>query len=195
MLPGDEFHRAGRPTVVKYNRPDPTVLVIFGAGGDLTWRKLIPAIYHLAHDGWLDERFAVIGVDYKPKADDEYRQTLREGMTRAGRTKFDAAKWDAFAGHVSYLTGDFTDPKTYAALAERFAALDKQWGEPAQRIFYLAIAPRFIGAVTGQIEAAGFAQDRERTRVVVEKPFGRDLESAKQLNATLTKGFAESQIY
>src|SRR5262245_26480074 len=156
----------GGPPVAKTTPTPPTVLIIFGAGGDLTWRKLIPAIYHLSVDGWVDERSAVIGVDIKPMNDDEYRQYLRKGVEQSGRDKFDHDKWAASTGHISYLASDFGDPKTYATLAARIADLEKQWGCPAQHIFYLAIAPRFIGTVTSQIEAAGFAKDRERTRVV-----------------------------
>ncbi len=182
--------------MAKSAKPEPTILVIFGAGGDLTWRKLIPAIYHLSQDGWLEAGFHVIGVDHKPMTDDEYRESLRKGIEQSGRTKFDADKWAELARHVTYLTADFSSPDTYVKLGEKFAALEKEWGISAsQHIFYLAIAPRFIGVVTGQIEAAGFANDRERTRIVVEKPFGRDLDTARQLNATLAKGFTEKQLY
>jgi glucose-6-phosphate 1-dehydrogenase len=181
--------------MIKANRPDPTVLVIFGAGGDLTWRKLIPAIYHLVRDRWLDDRFAVIGIDRKPLSDDEYRDQLRAKIMEAGRTQFDAEKWQAFAGHVTYMNADFSNPDTYRLLGEKFAGFDKAFNMPAQRIFYLAIAPRFIGTVAGLIKEAGLARHREKSRVVVEKPFGRDLESAKELNATLAKGFHESQLY
>ncbi|MFO0807507.1 MAG: glucose-6-phosphate dehydrogenase [Gemmataceae bacterium] len=181
--------------MAKSTKPEPTVLVIFGAGGDLTWRKLIPAIYHLEQDGWLEGGFSVIGVDIKPMSDDEYRDSLRKGIEQAGRTTFDAEKWAKYASHISYLPADFSHPDTYARLGAKFAEFEAKLGGPAQHIFYLAIAPRFIGTVTEQIEAAGFAKDRVRTRVVVEKPFGRDLESAKGLNATLSKGFIEQQLY
>lgn len=181
--------------MAKSVNPDPTVLVIFGAGGDLTWRKLIPAIYHLVRDGWLDDQFAVIGIDRKAMSDDEYRAGLRTKIMEAGRTKFDEEKWQAFASHVTYMNADFSNPETYRQIGERFAGFEKTWNSPAQRIFYLAIAPRFIGTVTGLIESAKLAKDKQKARVVVEKPFGRDLASAKELNATLSKGFAESQLY
>jgi glucose-6-phosphate 1-dehydrogenase len=195
MLPSSPFCLPEDASVAQPNQPQATTLVIFGAGGDLTWRKLIPAIYHLVKDGWLDERFAVIGIDRKPLSDDEYRTYLRDKIMQSSRTKFDEAKWQTFATHITYMNADFSAPETYRLLSERFAGFEKAWNSPSQHIFYLAIAPRFIGTVTGLIEAAGLAKDRERTRVVVEKPFGRDLASAKELNATLAKGFAESQLY
>jgi glucose-6-phosphate 1-dehydrogenase len=181
--------------MAKNNQPEPTVLVIFGAGGDLTWRKLIPAIYHLSKDGWLDDRCAVIGIDRKDMSDDAYRASLRDKLPESSRTKFDQEKWNVFAQHITYMNADFSNPETYKQIGDRFAAFEKQWGSPIQRIFYLAIAPRFIGTVTGLLESSKLVRDRERTRVVVEKPFGRDLASAKELNATLAKGFAESQLY
>ena len=165
--------------MAKTNQPDPTVLVIFGAGGDLTWRKLIPAIYHLSQDGWLDDRCAVIGIDRKDMSDDAYRASLRDKLPESSRTKFDQEKWNTFAQHITYMNADFSNADTYKQLGERFAAFEKQWGSPIQRIFYLAIAPRFIGTVTGLLESSKLARDRERTRVVVEKPFGRDLASGQ----------------
>ena len=124
------------------NQPQPTTLVIFGAGGDLTWRKLIPAIYHLVKDSWLDERFAVIGVDRKPLSDDQYRDYLRDRVKESSRTKFDETKWKAFASHITYINADFSAPETYRLLSERFGGFEKTWNSPSQHIFYLAIAPR-----------------------------------------------------
>lgn len=181
--------------MAKNNQPQPTVLVIFGAGGDLTWRKLIPAIYHLQRDSWLDDRFAVIGIDRKPINDDQYRDMLRSKIMAGARTKVDEEAWQSFAKHVSYMNADFSNPDSYKLIAEKFAAFEKQWNSPSQHIFYLAIAPRFIGTVTDLLVAAGLAEDRKMARVVIEKPFGRDLDSAKELNATLAKGFKESQLY
>jgi glucose-6-phosphate 1-dehydrogenase len=181
--------------VPKNTPTDPTVLVIFGAGGDLTWRKLVPAVYNLCDDGWLGDHIAVLGVDLKPMTDDEFRQHLRQGVQQAARSKVTDDSYQAFAGHLHYLTADFANPKTYAAIAERFAAWDKEWGTLAQHILYLAIPPSLIGVVAQQADAARLAQDRARFRIVVEKPFGHDLTSAIELNRTLTHVFAESQVY
>src|SRR5438309_9877363 len=105
MLPGDA-PVAPEVTVVKYNRPDPTVLVIFGAGGDLTWRKLIPAVYNLYDDGWLDERFAVVGVDLKSMDDAGFRDHLRRGVEAAARRPVTDEPWAKFAQHLHFIAGD-----------------------------------------------------------------------------------------
>jgi glucose-6-phosphate 1-dehydrogenase len=181
--------------VLKSNHPDPTVLVIFGAGGDLAWRKLIPAVYNLHEDGWLDERFAVVGVDLKPMDDAGYRTHLRKGVEMAARKPVTDQSWAEFSTHLHYITGDFGQAATYAAISERFAQRNKEWGVSAQHILYLAIPPGLIGVVADQVDKAKLAVDRDRFRVVVEKPFGRDLKSAKDLNKTLTRVFEESQVY
>jgi glucose-6-phosphate 1-dehydrogenase len=185
----------GGLAVLKSNRPDPTVLVILGAGGDLTWRKLVPAVYNLHEDGWLDERFAVVGVDLKPMDEAGFRDHLRRGVEAAARKPVTDESWAEFSQHLHYITGDFSNPATYTAVGDLFDRKEKEWNVPAQHILYLAIPPGLIGTVTDQLEKAKAARDRERFRIVVEKPFGRDLQSAKELNATITRAFHESQIY
>lgn len=177
-------------------RPEPTVVVIFGAGGDLTWRKLIPALYHLQHDGWLVDQFSVIGVDRKPMSEDEFRQHLFRGAQQASRSgPIAAADWERFAGHVHYRTGDLADVKTYTDLKSFTNARAAEWKVPVQRLFYLAISPSLIGDVCQKLTEVGFALDRKRTRVVIEKPFGRDLATALALNKLVTRDFDESQIF
>src|SRR5437870_4413914 len=120
-------------------RPEPTLLVIFGAGGDLTRRKLVPALYNLFLDKWLPERFAVLGVDRNVLSDDAFRQQLREAVdqfSRQGKTQ--DKDWDAFAPRLTYLTGDFADRATYNELAGRLSSQDQAWKTVANRIFYLA---------------------------------------------------------
>jgi glucose-6-phosphate 1-dehydrogenase len=181
--------------MAKSNCPEPTVLVIFGAGGDLAWRKLVPAVYNLYGDNWLDDHFAIIGVDMKPMDDAAFRDHFRRGVEDAARKPVTDDGWAKFITHLNYITGDFSNPATYAAIAQKFAEWEKEWSCPAQHILYLAIPPGLIGTVAAQVDAAKFAEDRGRFRIVVEKPFGRDAQSARDLNATLTKVFAESQIY
>lgn len=176
--------------------PPTTILVIFGAGGDLTWRKLTPALYNLFLDHWLPERFAVIGIDRKPMNPGEFHQRMQQGVnqfSRQGQTQ--EATWPAFASHLSFMAGDFTSPTTYAALRERLTAHEHAWGSPAHYIFYLAIPPTLIEAVTEQLARAGLTTELARARIVVEKPFGHDLASARALNHKLTQRLAESQIY
>jgi glucose-6-phosphate 1-dehydrogenase len=181
--------------VPKSTPTEPTVLVIFGAGGDLTWRKLVPAVYNLCDDCWVGDHFAVIGVDIKPMNDAEFRQHLRQGVEQAARQPVTDERWEKFAAHLHYLTADFSNPSTYATIAERFAALDKEWNVQANHVLYLAIPPALIGVVTQQVDAAGMAKDRSHFRIVVEKPFGHDLTSAIELNRTLTHVVNESQVY
>jgi glucose-6-phosphate 1-dehydrogenase len=183
-------------TAVKTTRPDPTVLVIFGAGGDLTWRKLIPALYQLYIDGWLTAGGSVIGVDLKPMSDDEFREHLRKGVEQFSRRQpVQAEQWQEFAARLRYMAGDLTSPAPYTELVRRFAELDKTLPGPVQHVFYLAVGPGLIGPITHQLDEAGLAGDREHTRVVVEKPFGRDLASARDLDRMMARSFAESQVY
>jgi glucose-6-phosphate 1-dehydrogenase len=175
---------------------DPTVVVIFGAAGDLAWRKLVPALYNLCLERRLPARCAVIGIDRKEMTDDAYRQHLLEGVNQFSRRgKADEAVWNAFAPVIGYLAADFGDPAAFTALGSRLAALDKQWGTKANRIFYLAVPPAVFALAAAQLGKAKLARDRKHARLVVEKPFGRDLASAKALNASLTAVFEESQIY
>ena len=174
----------------------PATIVIFGAGGDLTWRKLVPALYNLFLDGYLPDRFAVVGLDRKEMTDDEFREHLRDGVdqfSRRGKAKDEA--WKEFASHVAFLSADFGDPATYVALKERLAMHDREWDTKAERIFYQATPPSLVETIVQQIGKANLAHDRQRTRIVLEKPFGHDLASARALNNMLTAVFDESQIY
>jgi glucose-6-phosphate 1-dehydrogenase len=167
--------------------PDSTVLVIFGAGGDLTWRKLMPALYSLYADGWLPKHFAVIGLDMKPMTDDEFRAHLRLGVNefaRAGKT--DDASWDTFAAGISFLCADFGDAAAYTTLADRLGKQDHDWNGATTHIFYLATPPTLMDMIAQNLGKAGLVQDRAHARIVVEKPFGHDLESARTLNQSLT---------
>ena len=164
--------------MAKANHTTPTVLVIFGAGGDLTWRKLIPAIYHLGADGWLDDRFAVIGVDLQADGRRELSRPPRATACRAGRPQADAAKWNNFAAPHALHDRRFLRPGHLRSPGRSVRRAGKASGAmPAQHIFYLAIPPGLIGTVTEPDRSRrSFAHDRQRTRIVVEKPFGRDLD-------------------
>ncbi|HEY6009539.1 MAG TPA: glucose-6-phosphate dehydrogenase, partial [Geobacteraceae bacterium] len=174
----------------------PTVMVIFGAGGDLAWRKLVPALYNLYVDRHLPERFAIVGVARRALEDGAFRERLRGGVdafSRRGRTE--EAAWDAFAAGISYVAEDLSDPASGEALGRRLADIDSQWGVRANRIFYFAIAPGLVEEAAAQLGRLGVCRDCSRDRIVVEKPFGRDLASAQALNQCLTSLFAEAQIY
>jgi glucose-6-phosphate 1-dehydrogenase len=177
-------------------RSEPTAIVIFGAAGDLTWRKLVPALYNLFVDKWLPGQFAVVGVDRKTMSDAEFRQRLREGVdtfSRRGHT--DDATWDDFATRLASISGDFSDRATFAALADQLASLDKAWNAQAKHIFYLALPPTMIETTVRQLGQAQLCCERDRARLVTEKPIGRDLQSASALNRMLAGVLDESQIY
>ncbi len=175
--------------------PAPTFFTIFGAGGDLTWRKLVPALYNLFLDGRLPESFTVLGIDKREMALPDFLAHLREGIdqfSRQGKTTDDA--WRTFASHFGYLAADFSDTATFASLGKQIAAQGEQGGSPIV-VYYLAIAPALIEAVVKGLGNANLAADREQMRIVVEKPFGHDLASAQALNRMLTMVFEERQIY
>jgi len=164
--------------------------------GDLTWLKLAPALYNLLLDRQLPERFAVIGLDIKDGSQDEFRQRLRDGANGFCECgEVEEKTWNNFASNLSYISGDFSDPATYAALDKQLKAHEKKWDSPANHIFYLATPPDIVETIVKGLGVAKLAQDKQHVRIVVEKPFGHDLASAIALNALLTAVFDETQIY
>lgn len=177
---------------------DPCAIVIFGASGDLTARKLIPALYHLHKDGLLPPQCRVIGVARREKTDDAWRAELRADLDKFSRTQpVDDAVWSAFAANVHYCRGDMTDDATYRALRDLLAG----FGETSLRenaLFYLATQPSQFAEVARRLEAAELLRKDSPggwQRLVVEKPFGHDLASARDLNAQLLRHAREGQIY
>jgi glucose-6-phosphate 1-dehydrogenase len=181
--------------VGELKRPNPCVLVIFGAAGDLTWRKLIPALYNLFKDHRMPEQFSIVGVDRKPLKDNEFQQRLYGGVTEFSRSQVEEGIWSAFISHLDYHWADFSDSKVYTELSVWISQCEQAWHAKPDLLFYLATLPRMVGTITRELEKAGLTKDRERARVIVEKPFGRDLDSACALNRLLTRIFVESQIY
>ncbi len=173
----------------------PVTLILFGASGDLVWRKLGPALFDLYADTWLPERWVIIGVARTAMDDLAFRARLLDGIQRFARHRPEGGLWEAFATRCFYLRGDYEDKDLYAALAHRLQALDTEGGGPSHHIFYLAVPPGITEAIVARLSEAGLARDRERDRVVIEKPFGRDLASARALNARLRQFLDESQIY
>ena len=175
---------------------EPIILVIFGAGGDLAWRKLVPALYNLYLDKHLPERFAIVGIARRKLDDGEFQRHLKEGVDLFSRRgAADAENWSGFAAHLSYLSDDFTDPASGPGLSLRLEELDREWSVRANRLFYLAIPPETMAAAAGHLQRLGVCRDCQRDRLVVEKPFGRDLASARELDRLLGGMFVESQIY
>ena len=189
--------REGMP---EEHRVAPAALVIFGASGDLTKRKLLPAVYNLALSRLLPGGFAVVGVARRPKPD--FVDEMREGVAKYSRRRpLDEGVWADLARGVSYVQGSFDDPETYARLGAELARLDRDRGTRGSRIFYLAVAPDQVPLIVRGLREAGlvvppsYEKGAPFQRVVVEKPFGEDLESARALNRELLHHLAEPQIY
>lgn len=171
----------------------PSVFVIFGGTGDLAWRKLIPALFNLQLTGCLRDQTAIIAIGTSVDNVDSLLERLHEGTRKFARPA-SAEDWQSFAPRIRYLRGDFMDSQTYQKLAAMLEELDRAWGVQAERIFYLAVPPSFFGEIPKRLSEAGLA-DQERARLVVEKPIGYDLGSARELNRILTHAFHESQIF
>ena len=175
---------------------DPTVFVIFGGGGDLAHRKLVPALFNLYLDGFLPERFFIVGTGRRELNDEAFREYLHggiEGYSRRGKPDADA--WDRFASHVSFFSANAADPRTFKTLADRLSALDEEWNTKANHVFYLAIPPEAIESIVLGLAAEKLNEPRGRARIVIEKPFGHDLASARELNRILLSHFDESQVF
>jgi len=176
----------------------PTAVVIFGATGDLTHRKIIPAFYHLAKNCLLPEDFAIIGFARRPKSDDEFRQDLGEALQKFSHTKpVDEEVWKKLAARIYYFQGELDDPEAYKRLAEKLKQLPESAKIGGNYLFYMATSPDYFGHAARNLAAAGLASqhDGARRRLIVEKPFGEDLKSAQELNHTLQTAFAESDIF
>ncbi len=172
----------------------PAKIFIFGAGGDLTQRKLLPALYNLYLDHLLPENFAIVGLDIKEMSDTAFRAHIREGVESFSRRPPSEDSWTTFAPHLSYRKADFTQDKTYADLAKLLSGKEG-WEADAAHIFYLAIPPTFIETIAQHLSKARLMHDPARSRLVIEKPFGHDLDSARELNKMLTHDFDEAQIF
>src|SRR5580693_3575467 len=182
--------------------PPPCAIVIFGANGDLTKRLIVPALYNLARTGLLPPRFALVAVDHNHKTAEELQQALHdflaESLGKDGKAgTVDEKLWQPIAKSISYLSGDFEDAGTYEKLKTHLAERDKAENLGGNVLFYMAVADRFFGIIAGKLGKAGLVEQKEGSfrRLIVEKPFGHDLESAKALNACLLTYLKEDQIY
>src|SRR5271168_2235285 len=185
------------PSQQKGHAAGPCIMVIFGAGGDLTKRKLIPALVNLAQAKLLPAQFAVIGFSSGDLTNEAFRDQLGREINEYATNPVSPQTWDWFAERISYVSGDFKDPEAYRRLKEQIDRVDKQQGTQGNRFYYLAVAPRFFSEIVQQLGAAGLTTEEngQWRRVIIEKPFGRDLESAKKLNADLKQVLNENQIY
>ncbi|MEO8795048.1 MAG: glucose-6-phosphate dehydrogenase [Daejeonella sp.] len=174
----------------------PTIFIIFGGTGDLNWRKITPALFNLYLDNWLPENFAIIGCGRSKLSQTDFSDKLLEGVNKFSRNgKADKKKWDDFASHIDYLAADLNNAKPYKELKDQISGFEKEWEMEPSVIFYLAVAPTLFSVIAENISANKLAENVELTRIVLEKPFGHDLESAKALNSLLCSIFQEKQIY
>lgn len=191
---------------------EPCVVVIFGASGDLTHRKLVPALYNLSVDRLLPAKFALVGFARREYSHDQFREILKDSVSKhSRRVPLDNSVWQDFAAHTFYHASNFDDSAGYVRLAELLNKLDSDFGVPFNRIFYLATNPEYFQVIAQQLHQVGLldqveigassassqevVQKHRKSRVIVEKPFGRDLQSAKELNHALLRCMKENQIF
>jgi glucose-6-phosphate 1-dehydrogenase len=174
-------------------RPDPCILVIFGASGDLTSKKLMPALYALAVRDLLPANFGVVGAARTQETNDDFRARMKEAVQQHARDPFDEETWSKLANGMRYVTLDFADDKGEDELKDVLTALDEEQGTGGNRVYYFAVPPSAIGTLIGEIAERRNAEGW--IRLVIEKPFGHDLESAKALTAEIKQHFAEDEVF
>jgi len=173
--------------------PDPCILVIFGASGDLTKRKLFPALYALAFRRLLPENFAVVGTARSEETDYEFKARMKEAVQEHGRDEFRDDVWEALADGMRYVATDFSNKEGEDRLAETLTELDEERGTRGNRVFYLATPPAVVPRVV--LELGKRRKTQGWTRLIIEKPFGRDLESARELQSVITRYFDETEVF
>lgn len=174
----------------------PTVFVIYGATGDLCWRKLAPALYNLYLDGWMPKMFNIIGAGRQTLTDDAFRERIQDGINKFSRSgPVEQQSWDAFANNLCYRAIDVKNHESYASICQQIDECGKAWGARPYVIHYMAVTPALFPVIAQNIAKNKLSEQRHHTRIVIEKPFGHDLESARALNKLLNENYLEEQIY
>jgi len=174
----------------------PTIFIIFGGTGDLNGRKITPALYNLFLDNWLPDDFAIFGTSRTKLTDDDFRKELLEKVNQFSRKgKVEKKKWTEFSSHIFYQASDLNDSKIYKEIATRILHYKEEWKQEPNIIYYMAVSPNLFSVIAENISNNKLADNPDTSRIVVEKPFGHDLESAKSLNKLLCDIFQEKQIY
>jgi glucose-6-phosphate 1-dehydrogenase len=177
-------------------KTNPTIITIFGGSGDLTWRKLIPALYNLFLDNWLNENFCIICTGLDDTKQEDFIARLHDGVDKFSRRgKSEKQKWDVFATYIQYKKADFTKITFYQELKNEITSFEKSANGTTHKLYYLAVNPQFFAIIAELLNEAGLAADKENARLIIEKPFGTDLETAKALNEKLLCIFEEKQLY
>ncbi|SIO52492.1 glucose-6-phosphate dehydrogenase [Chitinophaga niabensis] len=180
----------------QHKRPPASILFIFGGSGDLNYRKLTPALYNLFLDEWMPDKFAIVGIGRTEYSAEDYRSHLTEGIAKFSRRKEEQnGHYKQFFEHVNYLQLDAGDVASYQRIADYVQQKEQEWGVHPNVIFYLAVAPQLVPSIAQELGTLNLCKDKSTTRIVIEKPFGHDLESAHELNALLSGLFAEEQIF
>ncbi|WP_439566591.1 glucose-6-phosphate dehydrogenase [Gloeocapsopsis crepidinum] len=175
--------------------PEPQILVIFGASGDLTQRKLVPALYKLRRERRIPPETTIVGVARRDWSHDYFREQMREGIEQFSDGLGREELWQEFSQGLFYCSGDIDKPESYQKLKELLSELDGKRGTQGNRVFYLSVAPKFFPEAIQQLGDAGMLSDPVKHRLVIEKPFGRDLASARSLNKIVQKVCREEQVY
>jgi glucose-6-phosphate 1-dehydrogenase len=177
---------------------EPCAVIIFGASGDLTKRKLVPALYRLTQQRLLPAEFAILGFARSPMSDDEFRAKMKDAVATYGEAKsVDESVWQSFAQGIYYVSGDINDPTCYQKMSERLDQIDAERGTAGNRVFYLSTSPNLYSEAIEQLGGANLSRPKADSwvRTIIEKPFGHDLTSAKQLNEDVARVFNEEQVY
>lgn len=177
--------------------PEACTVVIFGATGDLTARKLLPALYNLAREGMVPAGFSLLGVGRRPWSDDDFRAEMRKSAEQFSRVQpINEEVWQTFAEGLFWVGGEFGDINTYEQIASRLEQIDQQRGTAGNRLFYLAIPPSWFDDAISNLQKVNLTnQSHGWSRIIVEKPFGHDYKSAQELNDLVSRAFDESQVY
>jgi glucose-6-phosphate 1-dehydrogenase len=183
----------------KHRGAPPTVVVIFGASGDLTARKLIPAVYNLSYDNLLPADFYLVGYGRKPIPDDEFRGLATDAIKEFSRRELNEAVWGRVAANTSYVAGGYDELGAFERLAQHIAAIEKKIGREVQSLFYISTPPSVFAPILVNLGKSGLAKkylgQPHHSKVIIEKPFGKDLKSARDLNVTIRSVFEEHQVY
>jgi len=179
--------------------PEPCTLVIFGGSGDLARRKLVPALYNLLLDGMLPSNYSVLGIGRKPLSDADFRASLREGVLKYSRQALAEQQWADFERHLFYFSGSIEDVQSYQDIKTRVEKIEAELALPGHRIFYLAVPPDSFAPACDGLQRVGLVHRPDPSlpfcRVIVEKPIGHDLDSAREINTAIGRVFDESQIF
>jgi glucose-6-phosphate 1-dehydrogenase len=176
----------------KVSPPDPTAIVIFGASGDLTHRKLLPALYHLFHEELLPASFGIVGYARTEMSDDRFRDMARRSVETYGRSEVESDSWDEFARGLFYVAGEFDSDGAMAELREHLEDIDRRRGTEGRRLYYCATPPQAFDDIVARLAEEGM---NHNARIVIEKPFGTDLDSARKLGWLVQDRFGESQVF